>query len=264
MLRVLKAPENIGYQLALTTSELRSLFAHAAPIPAADAKAPSSDGNRKPIDGECPICYCEFEVAEKENIVYCKAACGNNVHKDCMASWATAKQGKATCPYCRAAWEDTTIEGKVDLKGAQRNEDGYLNVASQLGISGIRGMLLYWGMLRKISTDRLQITRPTTNLGSIRHITTAGGTEESTTLVIIMPSVPPIHFLSPVILVSPILQALYYVCKNLGSIPLVPHQFSISLSLLGTVGVPRPTIYPLKSIPGRTRSFCTIHAGVIT
>jgi hypothetical protein len=143
MLRVLKAPEQIGYQLALTPTELRSLFANSAPIPAADASAESSDGNRKPIEGECPICYCEFEGSEKNNIVYCKAACGNNVHKDCMASWASAKSGKATCPYCRAAWEDDSLTGKVDMKGATRNEDGYLNVASQLGLSGQRDYSSY-------------------------------------------------------------------------------------------------------------------------
>ena len=141
MLRVLKAPEHIGYQLALTSSELRDLFKNAAPIPAADAEAASSDGNRKLIEGECPICYTDFD--EKEAVVYCKAACGNNVHKDCMNSWAVARQGKATCPYCRAAWVDDGFLGKVNLEGASRNEDGYLNIASQLGLSGERGKSLH-------------------------------------------------------------------------------------------------------------------------
>jgi hypothetical protein len=105
MLRVLKAPEHIGYQLALTPTELRSLLANSVPIPTADASAESSDGNRKPIEGECPICYCEFADAEKNNIAYCKAACGNNVHKGCMASWTSAKNGRATCPYSgRCGW----------------------------------------------------------------------------------------------------------------------------------------------------------------
>jgi hypothetical protein len=143
MLRVLKAPENIAYQLALTTTELRSLFTTSPPIPAADPSAESNDGNRKPIEGECPICYCEFEDSEKKNILYCKTACGNNVHKDCMASWASAKNGKATCPYCRAAWEDGTLTGRVNMKGATRNEDGYLNVATQLGLSGQRDYSSY-------------------------------------------------------------------------------------------------------------------------
>lgn len=60
-----------------------------------------------------------------------------------MTSWASAKSGKATCPYCRAAWEDDSLTGKVDMKGATRNEDGYLNVASQLGLSGQRDYSSY-------------------------------------------------------------------------------------------------------------------------
>ncbi|KAF2706036.1 hypothetical protein K504DRAFT_414181 [Pleomassaria siparia CBS 279.74] len=144
MLRVLKAPENIGYQLALTSSELRSVLKTAAPIPYADAEAESSDGNRKAIEGDCPICYSDLDMAETNNIVYCKAACGNNVHKDCMASWIAAKAGKPTCPYCRALWEDVSLPvGKVNLQGATRNEDGYLNVASQLGLSGQRDYSSY-------------------------------------------------------------------------------------------------------------------------
>lgn len=83
MLRVLKARENLAYQLALLSSELREIFQHAPPIPSADKDAESSDGNRKPIEGECPICYTEFEKNRGE-IVYCRGACGNNVHKTCM------------------------------------------------------------------------------------------------------------------------------------------------------------------------------------
>ncbi|KAF2441424.1 hypothetical protein P171DRAFT_434126 [Karstenula rhodostoma CBS 690.94] len=147
MLRVLKAPENIAYQLALTSSELRDLFRHAPPIPSADSGTDDGneaemDGNRKKIEGECPICYCDFEPG-KEPIVYCKAACGNNVHKSCMQSWIAAKgAGRATCPYCRAKWEDSdaggSFSGKVDLQGARRTEEGYVNIASQLGLSGER------------------------------------------------------------------------------------------------------------------------------
>lgn len=147
MLRVLKAPEEIAYQLALTSSELRQVFQGAPPIPSAEAKedvkADSQDGNRKPIEGECPICYTEFEP-ETEDVVYCKAGCGNNVHKSCMQSWMVARAGKATCPYCRAQWEaeDVGSVKGVDLKNAKTSE-GYLNVASQLGLSGARDYSSY-------------------------------------------------------------------------------------------------------------------------
>jgi hypothetical protein len=138
MLRVLKAPENVGYQLALTSSELRSLIQNASPIPSANAEADSSDGTRKPIEGECPICYSEFE--DGEDVVYCKAACGNNIHKECMVSWMTARHEKATCPLCRATWIDHDIPSgtKVNMDDAVWKE-GYKNVASQLGLSGKRG-----------------------------------------------------------------------------------------------------------------------------
>lgn len=148
MLRVLKAPEHIGYQLALTSSELRDVFRNAAPIPTdGDQHDDENNGKRKPIEGECPICYCEFEPG-KDAIVYCKAACGNNVHKGCMQSWiASTGAGKATCPYCRAKWEDPDIAaglvGKVDLKAAKRTSEGYVNVATQLGLSGRRDYSSY-------------------------------------------------------------------------------------------------------------------------
>jgi hypothetical protein len=148
MLRVLKAPEHIGYQLALTSSELREVFRNAAPIPTdGEQHDDDNDGKRKPIEGECPICYCDFEP-EKEAIVYCKAACGNNVHKGCMQSWiASTGVGRATCPYCRAKWEDVDIgggfSGNVDLDSAKMTRDGYVNVASQLGLSGRRDYSSY-------------------------------------------------------------------------------------------------------------------------
>jgi hypothetical protein len=149
MLRVLKAREEIAYQLALISSELREVIKNAPLIPGVETDSQdgteTADGNRKPIEGECPICY--DNLGDKEAIVYCKASCGNNVHKTCMQNWMAASRGKATCPYCRANWEeDTGFEGKlseVDTKGLQRNEDGYVNVGSQLGLSGQRDMSTY-------------------------------------------------------------------------------------------------------------------------
>ncbi|USP76599.1 hypothetical protein yc1106_03873 [Curvularia clavata] len=148
MLRVLKAPENIAYQLALVSSELRELIKNAPPIPGIETNGMNGteqDGNRKPIEGECPICYDELD--KKEDIVYCKSSCGNNIHKVCMQNWMAAARGKATCPYCRAKWEaEAGLEGKlgsIDTKGLQRNEDGYVNVAAQLGLSGQRDYSTY-------------------------------------------------------------------------------------------------------------------------
>ncbi|KAF2649794.1 hypothetical protein K491DRAFT_566855, partial [Lophiostoma macrostomum CBS 122681] len=150
MLRVLKAPEKVGYQLALTSSELRDLFRNAAPIPITDPDAneqpeTETNGNRKPIEGECCICYTDLEPG-KEAIVYCRAACGNNIHKQCMQSWIAAKAGKPTCPYCRAQWEQEDageLNGKVDMKSAKWTDEGYVNIAGQLGLSGQRDYSTY-------------------------------------------------------------------------------------------------------------------------
>jgi len=150
MLRVLKARENIAYQLALTTSELREVLKNAPPIPGVETDPTDAqgelDGNRKPIEGECPICYDDLNL-ETDQIVYCKTSCGNNVHKGCMQKWIAMAKCKATCPYCRATWAaDAGFEGKlgdIDTKGLERNEDGYVNVAGQLGLSGERDYSSY-------------------------------------------------------------------------------------------------------------------------
>jgi hypothetical protein len=58
-----------------------------------------------------------------------------------------AARGKATCPYCRATWAaevgaDVNL-GDIDTKGLERNEDGYVNVAGQLGLSSERDYSSY-------------------------------------------------------------------------------------------------------------------------
>jgi hypothetical protein len=150
MLRVLKARENVAYQLALTTTELLEVLKNAPPIPGVETDPTDAqgeqDGNRKPIEGECPICYDDLEP-DKDAIDYCKSSCGNNVHKGCMQKWIAMSRTKATCPYCRATWAaDDGLEGKlgnIDPSGLERNEDGYVNVAGQLGLSGVRNMSSY-------------------------------------------------------------------------------------------------------------------------
>jgi hypothetical protein len=150
MLRVLKAREDIAYQLALTSSELREVLENAPPSPGVDTDSKDAqggqDGNRKPIEGECPICYDDLEPG-KDAIVYCQTSCGNNVHKSCMQKWIAMAKNKATCPYCRAQWAvEDGFDGKlgdIDTKGMARNEDGYVNIAGELGLSGERDYSSY-------------------------------------------------------------------------------------------------------------------------
>lgn len=55
--------------------------------------------------------------------------------------WAKTKVGDVTCPFCRSKWEgDADMVSRVKRDQGVQSE-GYVNVASQLGISTVRGML---------------------------------------------------------------------------------------------------------------------------
>ena len=130
---VLKAPSHLQYQLALLTSELEEIFAHAPPIPT--DLADDSRGNRKPTDGECPICYMDLDD-EHNKLVWCKAQCGHNLHKSCFDQWAKSQGGmEVRCVYCRTPWETDIRDSEAIKKAGEQDADGYLNVASQFGIS---------------------------------------------------------------------------------------------------------------------------------
>ncbi|KAK5126349.1 hypothetical protein LTR85_010585 [Meristemomyces frigidus] len=142
--RVLRAPSNLEYQLAFISSELRDIFAKAPPLPSETAESEKKDGNRKPLEDECPICCVDFEPESGEAIVYCKAACGNNIHKTCFQKWAATKRGgTVTCPFCRTPWEGDEETVKQVAKSGPKSEEGYVNVASQLGLSGRRDYSTY-------------------------------------------------------------------------------------------------------------------------
>ncbi|KAF2662229.1 hypothetical protein K491DRAFT_673307 [Lophiostoma macrostomum CBS 122681] len=94
------------YQHAFTTDELHRLLNEQTLAPAAAPQDLTRDGKQKEVEGECSICYTEFEPA-KDSTVHCKSQCGNNFHSDCMKLWIRAQTnqyGKATCPMCRAIW----------------------------------------------------------------------------------------------------------------------------------------------------------------
>lgn len=141
MSKVLHAPYNLVYQLALLSSELRDIFDAAPPIDE-PADAPGESDKRKPIEGDCPICYSELESGggDAGNIVWCRAACGQNMHQLCFETWARTKaSGKVTCPMCRSQWEgDEKLLSQIDRTRGTMVE-GYVNVADQLGVSTVRG-----------------------------------------------------------------------------------------------------------------------------
>ncbi|THW12826.1 hypothetical protein D6D23_10005 [Aureobasidium pullulans] len=145
LLKVLKAPEPLHYQAAFLTSELDDMFDHAGPLPTETVHAEDKDGKRKPIEGDCPIC-CEELSQETEAIVWCQAACGNNLHKTCFDQWAATKgHDQVTCPYCRTQWQNE-VDGsalKGMAKAGPKNKDGYVNVAAQVGMSTRRDYSSY-------------------------------------------------------------------------------------------------------------------------
>lgn len=145
LLKVLKAPEPLHYQAAFLTSELDEMFDHAGPLPTETVHAEDKDGKRKPIEGDCPIC-CEELSQETEAIVWCQAACGNNLHKTCFDQWAATKgHDQVTCPYCRTQWQNE-VDGsalKGMAKAGPKNKDGYVNVAAQVGMSTRRDYSSY-------------------------------------------------------------------------------------------------------------------------
>ncbi len=143
--RVLRVTGNLEYQLAFVSAELRDIFSRAPPLPSEQADQSAKDGNRKAVEGECPICCVDFEPDDKtEEVVYCKASCGNNIHKTCFDQWAaTKKGGNVTCPFCRTPWQgDDENLKKIAGKG-KMNEEGYVNVGGQLGISQARDYSTY-------------------------------------------------------------------------------------------------------------------------
>ncbi|EEP80761.1 conserved hypothetical protein [Uncinocarpus reesii 1704] len=135
---VLKVKDYLQYQLAFLSSELCDIFDN-APLSPVESASNDGQGKRKPIDGDCPICFMEFDAANDE-VVWCKAACGNNIHKACFQQWVASQAGKEVrCVYCRSPWEGDKPDIQSLLETATVSEEGYLNVAGGMGLSQERG-----------------------------------------------------------------------------------------------------------------------------
>lgn len=159
--RVLRAKPQYIYQLALLSEELVDIFDHAPPSleqlkagqESGDREKTEMDKKRKPVEGDCPICFEEMKTdSNSEPLTWCKAACGQNIHRNCFTKWANTKRGssdgnkpQATCPYCRSKWEGDI--GQVDLATVKQygtvTLEGYVNVADQLGISRVQDTSTY-------------------------------------------------------------------------------------------------------------------------
>jgi hypothetical protein len=75
-------------------------------------------------------------VEPDEDLVWCKAACGQNFHKQCFEQWRASKKGyHITCVYCRTLWQDdvgTGSQGSADpmasLKASAPKIGSYKNI----------------------------------------------------------------------------------------------------------------------------------------
>jgi hypothetical protein len=147
MYKVLKAPANLVYQAGLLSGELDTIFAH-APRPG------TGKSSRKPLqENGCPICFCLFDG--RENIVWCKAQCGTNIHEVCFDRWKeTNGQEGATCVLCRQPWQEGSAEAVAEAvteaftetlgeEGDEVGSDEYINAADELDIGGVRGYASY-------------------------------------------------------------------------------------------------------------------------
>ncbi|KAK3112511.1 hypothetical protein LTR53_011141, partial [Teratosphaeriaceae sp. CCFEE 6253] len=78
------------------------------PLYPADLRSVAGTAPRAVL-GECGVCFEALQGCRAEELVYCRAQCGNHLHKVCFETWAvsrwTWRTGPATCPYCRVVWE---------------------------------------------------------------------------------------------------------------------------------------------------------------
>ncbi|KAE8310876.1 hypothetical protein BDV41DRAFT_566176 [Aspergillus transmontanensis] len=127
--------------LILLTQELREIYEGSSLSREQTKVDDDNGGKRKAVEGDCPICFMEFEP-DREEIVWCRAACGNNIHKTCFQQWAVTQHSQGVrCVYCRSPWQADTSDVNLEqlrVQG-QPTAEGYINVASQLGLSGQRG-----------------------------------------------------------------------------------------------------------------------------
>ncbi|KAJ9655253.1 hypothetical protein H2198_005869 [Neophaeococcomyces mojaviensis] len=142
---VLKAPAELQYQRAFLTSEVREILSGAPRIPnATGGSKEDNTGKRKPTEGECPICYMDLDPKVNE-LVWCKAACGNNMHKECFEQWAASQRGQEVrCVYCRTPWQMDKKDLDTIKKAGAPSGDGYINVAEQFGIERARDYSTYY------------------------------------------------------------------------------------------------------------------------
>lgn len=156
-LKVLKIPDPLNYQLSFTEDELAGIFeadktSHIKstvspqiveyynaisegrePNP---VETPGLESGRKPIEGDCPICFEDLTEAKPEETVWCKATCGNSLHRECFLTWR--REGKNICVFCRSPWEADEKE-----LGGLPETGGFCNLGAMVGLPKTRDTSSY-------------------------------------------------------------------------------------------------------------------------
>ena len=59
---------------------------------------------RRPLEPDCAICTLPMNM--EDGVVWCKAECGQNLHRECMREWEDQREerGQLLCPFCRVPW----------------------------------------------------------------------------------------------------------------------------------------------------------------
>lgn len=129
--RMIENPVTPRFRPAETTERVNTenTQRHILPLP---SRRTSNTATRRPIEGDCGICYLPLVDDDeddthssdglvsnsearsststrptREPLVWCKAQCGHNYHKSCVDPWVTCcvdNSRAATCPTCRATW----------------------------------------------------------------------------------------------------------------------------------------------------------------
>ncbi|KAJ5931432.1 hypothetical protein N7516_005921 [Penicillium verrucosum] len=133
VLSAMDVPVELRYQKSFLPSELRKMLATLSSKRKLDTTSLASTRDRKPVEGECPICFSDFKPNQKTT--WCKD-CGSNFHQACFEKWRAAMQASndvVRCLYCKVPWKGDEHEtprptGKAVGTEERRSKLKYPNV----------------------------------------------------------------------------------------------------------------------------------------
>ncbi|KAJ9482357.1 hypothetical protein VN97_g11073 [Penicillium thymicola] len=132
-LSAMDVPVELRYQQTFLPSELRKMLATLSSKRKLNTTSLASTGDRKPVEGECPICFSDFKPNQKTTW---RQDCGSNFHQACFEKWGAAMQASddvVRCLYCKVPWkgdehETSYATGKAVGTEERRSKLKYPNV----------------------------------------------------------------------------------------------------------------------------------------